>query len=249
MDEEIELGKKAAIRLGKELEWAQTSWASFEAINGRQNDATKRIYDAKNYLLCSGHDAFLKNLFWRATLLSLFRITDQHQNDIQNLSTVQHVLRIDRCAKRVCEKGWFVSLNCPEFLLDSEIAAQPLRIKTILQLVPQRWSNTKPDKPALHELRTKLRILRDSSLAHLLETTPAQTFPNQIRAFLRISECLVYRSQLIFCGSAVEPRGAFGQSMKAANDYFGHANDGFLMGYEEDNARRLAAGCEPWAPT
>lgn len=249
LDEKIELGKKAAIRLREELDWAQKSWASFEAINGRQNDATKRIYDAKNYLLCSGHDVFLKNLFWRETLLSLFRMTDQHQNDTQNLCTIQHVLRINRCAERVCEKGWFESLGYPEFLLESEIAAQSLRIKHILQIIPQKWSDPEPDKPVLHKLRTKLRSLRDSSFAHLLETTPPKTYPNQIRAFLRISECLVYRSQLIFCGSAAEPREAFGQKMTAAQRYFDYANDGFLTRYENDQARRMAAGCEPWAPT
>lgn len=245
LEKQLEEGRRIAQRLRVEARWVQWTWASWEALNGKADDNRKEFREALTHLGLGEQAGLLQELLVRETLLALFRMSDQRGDDRLTLCAISGLLQDDNVRTRLAAKERLIDEGCAEWLADFEAGKQPERIAVIRDFVPPRWSDLAPNKPALHELRQKLKGVRDKLLAHSLDGAGV-TLPivNEMQQFLQITIKLVRNSELIFLGSAQTGDDQLQVHLDGASRFFDLLEEGPIGAYKRDMELRSRLGVE-----
>ena len=239
LGDQIEEGKRIAERLRGEARGAQQAWALWETLNGGSDFERTRFHDALNYLGLGRQAGFLRGVLVRDALSALFRISDQENNGRLTLCAIARLLHDEDLRKQVACADWLRANGCPDLIVKYEAEAQPRRIAAIQNAVPRKWSDQPPTERALHDLRAKLRDVRDAILAHALDSTSVvQPCVDDVRAFLRISTDLVENAELIFLGSAQATDDHLEVCTKEATTLWRYLEKGPISAHQEDIEKR-----------
>ena len=164
LEAHIEEGKRIAERLRAEALWAQQTWSLWEAINGTSAHDRSDFRQALNYLGLGGPFHTLRHSLVRDCLLTLYRMTDQ-DSEAHSLCAIVRLLWDDAVCARLSGRDWFLDCGYPDFLIDSEMAAQPERIQLVRRLVSRKWSGECLRDRSLYRLRQSFKDLRNKTRA------------------------------------------------------------------------------------
>ncbi len=205
LNQRLTEAERVTNRLAVEAGAARQSWALFEGLNGRDQRHRGGLHAAVNSLGLSRPFNGIVNALQRDALLTLMRMTDPpgRDNDSLTLCRISKLLEAPdlRDDRRESARNWVP--NSPEQFADADAAQCAVAMKAITDLVPPQWTKTPPLDSRLHYLRTKLKPIRDSVLAHSIDTRGlSMPTVNDIREFLQVVGEAVEQSQLVFRGSS-----------------------------------------------
>jgi hypothetical protein len=192
----LEEAKCITKRLAAEGHTARRSWTLFEGLNGTNINHRAALHREINKLALGGPMQGIVDVLVRDTLLALFRMTDPPGQKSERLTLcrlsqllAEQDLRSDRETEA---RGWIAG--------DAAMAIKAMNF--ITDLVPPSWTKA-PTDPRLFNLRENLKPLRDSMLAHALDTSgTTPPIVNEVRELLELVSAAVQNAQLVFLGSA-----------------------------------------------
>ena len=224
----INTGERIVSHLCFELIMLHSSWAHWEALNGRDAQAREGFRQGVRRLAHATTVESLRSAILRDTVMTLFRMSDAPGENRKTLCRIALLLQDRKVQDHLIEEArkWNESMLD---LSDYNANLCSAKIASIASHVQPHWKeNTPPPSPELYNLRTALRPIRDRKLAHAVDiSSPAELTLNQIRRMIDLTTELVYASQLIFAGAA-SSESALPRRIREANDFWDHASTGFL---------------------
>lgn len=220
----IEEGKEVTERLIQDLSIAQSSWAHFEAINGKTEDRRRQFHDAGNWLRIGIRG--LRGALVRDTILSLCRISDQESRDCLTLCKVSRLLQDKNLQAELIQSA--------RSFMEQEAERCDTDIQFVLDRVPVKWKEAQLKNFDLRDCRNDIKRIRDTMLAHAGDRTSVEKPEiDLIRKGMETTSALVRASQRIFLGSA--PTNSLGRLIKHANRFWDYAEVGFIEAAQQSN--------------
>ena len=239
-ESDIERGCQIAKRLKNELQIAQSSWAHFEAINGKTEFQRQQFRDGQKFLRCGNRG--LIAAINRDTILALCRILDEgrRRNDC-NLSQISRILADKKVSCELIKRGGdrLKRAGADPLLVAAEARIIKSKINLISDYVPNQWNpKSRPKKWMIHRIRYDiLWPLRQKLLAHAADGSSIDNpTANQLRYAIRRIDTLVSATHHIFVGSPLDHR-ALQKLEDEANKFWDYAQLGFVEALKGDQGR------------
>jgi len=242
VENDIERGRQIAERLKHELHIAQSSWAHFEAINGKTEFTRQQLRQANEWFRLSVTHQNLLQAIIRDAILALWRILDSPKKDRFTLAEVSKLLDSKKVRDALIQDTHTRISHLPggTYLRQTESEIVHQKIVLIRNHIPNQWnSNNRPKtKWMIYDVREIfLKKLRHQVLAHAGYTYSIDNpTANQLRYAIRRIDTLVSAAHHIFVGSPLDYR-SLHKLEDEANKFWDYAQAGFVDALKRDEHR------------
>ncbi|MDZ4841181.1 MAG: hypothetical protein SH859_03415 [Hyphomicrobium aestuarii] len=216
-------GQQITKRMVANADQALDRWALWEELNEKLVEGSAfaehvRFADARGLVR-------IRFLLVEGTVLSTLKVTDHaSSNNSLTACLLRGILANDEVVSVLISDEWLASgiLPTSSQLLVVERERQPQRLRWFNQRVPMGWSKS-DQAPEVFDLklsRQKLRELRNTSIAHPLESLIDAPTYDDIRDAVDLSRQVARAASLLFLGHASGLDGEMNKRREVVEDFW-----------------------------
>jgi hypothetical protein len=241
LDPTIEKKRELIKRLLQEAQAAYMTWAHWDAINNQL--ANKSTKDALDYFGLYSLGT-VRSALARDALLAALRLSDEPAKDKISLCSVAAWLDLDDVAARLSNPQWALDLGHRPRVAEAAAKKNAKAVDDFRATVLPTWlGNTTPKCSELLHLRTVLRDVRDTRIAHFLTRAPkVDPTCEQIGRLLDLTLTLATDLAFVLLGGEVDAKSFKDHAHKEADKLWSMSLKAPRESYDQHRQARLAVG-------